>query len=566
MNSDHKKSQKLPENEKLTRLFNDKNQLASKTLIPLFLNSFDIFIEQTIQAFQRDDQIHYYTYRYFQNRVLILCHKLIKLGLKEGERVLIVSQNHPNWLLAEIATLMVGGITVPLNPELAPSVIKKIIKHCEPRIAFFQSKKLVSRQKEVNNNLGSVKKIILLEPDDDKGENLESIKSITSELGEVTRKEENFTKYLESENKVILQKNINTIKKRLEKITPKTTASLLYTNFSSSISKVDFLIDTEPITGREYPANDLYTPIAVTLSHGNIYSNLLALSHILPINFQDKIISILSPWNPMERVVSFLALYRGATFIHSRLRKLFPDLKKFQPTYLVALPRLIETISSKLNRKLHRQKWWKSALLKLARLINSRHKKSVRFFTKEETLFQKRGRYNGILSFFINLLIVILLGPFRLIFRKFFSPIMNFFGGQLKYIISGGRPLGQYLDDYFEDIDIPILEGYGLPEAGPVISIRRPKTGGQRSRRVMHTAGPLLENTDVKLIDPESGLDVSRIPGAKGIIYVRGPQIMKGYYLDEKTTREKMAEDDWFKTEDMGRFTTHFELQILQKE
>ena len=112
------------------------------------------------------------------------------------------------------------------------------------------------------------------------------------------------------------------------------------------------------------------------------------------------------------------------------------------------------------------------------------------------------------------------------------------------------------MDDFFAAIGVNIMEGYGLTETCPVLSVRLP------SRIIPGTVGPLIEGTEGKLLDSE-GKDVTNIPDAKGTLHVRGPQVMSGYYKNPEKTKAVLDDDGWFNTGDLIKFNVTGELSIV---
>jgi long-chain acyl-CoA synthetase len=126
-------------------------------------------------------------------------------------------------------------------------------------------------------------------------------------------------------------------------------------------------------------------------------------------------------------------------------------------------------------------------------------------------------------------------------------------GGELKAGISGGGALPGHVDDFFAGVGITVLEGYGLTETSPIVAVRT------FERPVPYTVGRLLPEVEVRIVD-ESGAELPR--GAKGIIMVRGPLVMKGYYRNKQATDQVLGPDGWLNTGDLGRLTLDGELQI----
>ncbi|KAH7444796.1 hypothetical protein KP509_02G092300 [Ceratopteris richardii] len=126
-----------------------------------------------------------------------------------------------------------------------------------------------------------------------------------------------------------------------------------------------------------------------------------------------------------------------------------------------------------------------------------------------------------------------------LIYKKIYAAI-----GIKKAAITGGGSLAPHIDQFFEAIDVTLLNGYGLTETSPVIAARVP------AENVLGTVGKPLYATDLKVVDLESGKTVPH--GSKGLVQVRGPQVMKGYHKDSLATAKVVDKDGWLDTGDLG--------------
>ena len=136
-----------------------------------------------------------------------------------------------------------------------------------------------------------------------------------------------------------------------------------------------------------------------------------------------------------------------------------------------------------------------------------------------------------------------------------FSKIKSRLGGRFRFTVSGGGALPPYVDRFFQAAGVLLLEGYGLTETTPVVSVRLQK------HPVPGTIGPVLEEMEIKLLDPESGEPVA--PGHKGVIHLKGPNVMKGYYKRPDKTAEVLSPDGWLNTGDLGMMTYKGEIRII---
>ncbi|TFH04491.1 MAG: hypothetical protein E4H09_03545 [Spirochaetales bacterium] len=148
----------------------------------------------------------------------------------------------------------------------------------------------------------------------------------------------------------------------------------------------------------------------------------------------------------------------------------------------------------------------------------------------------------------------LLLWPFRALGNVLvFGKIKAKLGGRFIAGVSGGGALPPAVDNFFSAAGILLLEGYGLTETTPVLSLRHQK------RPVPGTVGALLRDTECKIVG-EDGAELP--PGQMGLIYVRGPQIMRGYYERPAITAEVLSDDNWLNTGDLGMLTHRGELKI----
>lgn len=127
-------------------------------------------------------------------------------------------------------------------------------------------------------------------------------------------------------------------------------------------------------------------------------------------------------------------------------------------------------------------------------------------------------------------------------------------GGQLRFVVSGGGSIAQHLEDFFEIVGIEILGGYGLTETAPITHVRR------LWRNLRGADGEPLPNTETRIVDPDTRKDLPI--GTKGLILLRGPQLMKGYYENPEATAKVIDPEGWFDTGDLGMVTRYNDLII----
>jgi long-chain acyl-CoA synthetase len=258
-----------------------------------------------------------------------------------------------------------------------------------------------------------------------------------------------------------------------------------------------------------YTAGTTGSSKGVMLTHGNILANFEQCLGTLKISERDRFFSVLPIHHSFEGTVGFLVpmvLGASVTFASSlRSKELLDDLRDSKPTVFLVVPLLLEKFYQGLEKNL------------------------------KKASFIKKGLFNGMMTL-SNVMNPIMNGlPSERLFRRV-RAAMGF--GELRFLLSGGAPLPPSLSKQYEKLGFMILQGYGITEASPVLSVNLP----ERCRN--ESVGPLLPGIEAKIDNPNAD--------GIGEIVVRGPNIMKGYYKNEDATKEVLKEG-WFYTGDLGK-------------
>ena len=307
----------------------------------------------------------------------------------------------------------------------------------------------------------------------------------------------NWNLLFENDNKS-LQGKVN-IKK--EEVIPDDLATIIYTSGTTGVPK------------------------GVMLTHRNIVSNILSASKRLPpMENKNKALSFLPLCHIFERIIIYMYYYsRVEIYFAESLETISENLNEIKPFYMTAVPRLIEKIFDKIEGKAEEFKGVKKSLYKWSISIADR-------FDIEK---QNRIFYN-----------------IKLMIARFlvFSKWKNALGGKLELICSGSAPLQPRLAKIFTAAGIKIMEGYGLTESSPVISISEPIKGGTKFGYV----GKIIEGIEVKI-------------AKDGEILCKGPNVMKGYYKNSKLTSETIK-NDFLHTGDIGKIDKDGFLKITDRK
>ncbi len=302
-------------------------------------------------------------------------------------------------------------------------------------------------------------------------------------------------------------------KKGLPKVERRDTASIIYTSGSTGIPK------------------------GVELSHYNFISNAVAALYRIKVRPEDKFISILPAWHAFERLVKYAAMAGGAETFYTSQKTLLEDMLSENPSVMASVPRIWERVYGGVMKKVKEQSGLKRVLFNL--LL----KASIEAHKEENPAHPVKiaGNFSA-----------------RLLDKIVFAELRSKLGKNFRLGVSGGSKLPGYIDDFFSVAGIELIEGYGLTETSPVISVR------VIGSKALYTVGPALEGVSVRITDHETGKEMAQ--GREGIIYVKGPNVMKGYYRNYEDTRKVLAGDGWLDTGDIGYLDRSNNLVISGRE
>jgi len=405
-----------------------------------------------LRAKREDESFRELSYIELGNRTVDVSSALIKLGIKKEDKVAILSENRPEWVISFFAIISCAGITVSIDTKLSKKEIQFILKDSHAKVIFV-SKKYFSIIEGLRNILPYLKHVILL--DDTPCNNAILLKDLKLKEGD--------RKYIP-----VCRDDVSMI---------------VYTSGTLGVAK------------------------GVELTYKNLLFQVLSLTDIVHYTPKDEFLSIL-PLNHMLEVTGGLIapLYAGACITYSdslKTKDLLSLMKNTHTTSMICVPIILKMLHDSIMKKINRLSYLQQKIFKV-----------LLAFSK--MLLRFNIRIGGLL--------------FRSIHKEF--------GDKLRCFISGGAPLNINIELDFNALGFRILQGYGLTETAPVVSVNT-----LRDNRFGSVGRP-LPGIEVKILKTNEN-------AKEGEILTRGPHVMKGYFKNPEKTQE-VIKDSWLHTGDIG--------------
>ncbi|MCB1174197.1 MAG: long-chain fatty acid--CoA ligase [Leptospiraceae bacterium] len=441
---------------------------------------------------------------------------LIELGVEARENVALLADNREEWIICDAGILITGAADVPRGTDVTEGDIKHIVPHSGAKVVFVEHKAMLDKILKYKADLPNVQHIILMDKD-------------TPAEGETLHMYD-----LIEKGKQLRGAGDTRAEERMAQIKPDDLFTLIYTSGTTG------------------------APKGVMLMHSNMVSQVNY--NPIPLSRGEKVISILPVWHVFERVFEMMAVNTGMATYYTNTRNLKEDLGLVKPSFMASAPRLWESIYLGIEKKVESGPGVARGLFKAAYYCSRMVKGSWRFLTGKQLDTEGRNSFISLFKGIGHLLrINFFLLPYLLLDTIVLSKIRAATGGRLKGSVSGGGALPLHVDQFFNNIGIPVLEGYGMTETCPVLAVRT------FDELVIGSVGPIWPSTELRLVDISTGNVIYPGPngkGKKGEIHVKGPQVMKGYYKNPEAT-EKVLKDGWMNTGDLGIITFNNTLKIV---
>ena len=411
---------------------------------------------------------------------------LYSIGLRQGDRVAILAANSPEWTLADAGCQFAGLIDVPIYTTSSTDAVTYIINDSESRILFVDNRETFVRIQTALGDCPRLERIIIF-------------------AGEEGVDDERMVSFedIEHAGKQLAGQKPQLIDTLRTAVRPDDVATLIYTSGT---------------TGE---------PKGVMLTHANLISNVHDASEKYPFKADDVSLSVLPLSHVFERTGMYVYIRYGMRVYYAEsIDKVPENLKEVRPTIFIGVPRIFEKVFERARTR-----------ASLSGRVNEMIFDWAIEVAKEYALTKEKGAAPT----------MALTAKHGVADKIVFSRLREFFGGRLRFCITGGAALPDEINLIFTGAGIAIMQGYGLTETSPVISSNNPI-----DNRV-GTVGKPIRNVEVRI-------------ASDGEIEVKGPGVMKGYYHKDEATGEAFTPDGWFRTGDIGEIDKDGFLKITDRK
>ncbi|HEX8501886.1 MAG TPA: long-chain fatty acid--CoA ligase [Pyrinomonadaceae bacterium] len=456
-----------------------------RTIVEVFRTAMLVKSRPDVLNYKRDGAWRSVSSEELLRRVRRVALGLHALGLRRGDHAGILSDSSPEWVVSDLGCQFAGVVNVPIYPTLAPRQARYIVEDSGSRLLFVQDRAAYERVRGELASCASPPTAVLL----------------TGDAGGLAG--------------VLTLSELEARGARLEAERPGLADEL-----SAEVGADDLttIIYTSGTTGE---------PKGVMLTHANVVSNLVATSERLAFTPDDVVLSVLPLSHVFERGAMYMYLHHGAkVFFSESMERIGDNMREVRPTLVVAVPRLFEKIYARIKDKAAEGGRVKTALLTWAVGVGKRRARAAVWKKPAGPLLRLQHDAAS-----------------RLVFSKWREAT----GGRIRLFLSGGAALPEELGLIFHGAGLPIVQGYGLTETSPVITVN-----AADDNRI-GTVGRPVRDVEVRT-------------AADGEIETRGPNVMRGYHNKPEATREVFTDDGWFKTGDVGELDAEGYLRITDRK
>lgn len=452
---------------------------------------------------------------YYQN-ALNFGASLLDIGVKRGDHIGLISDNRQEWAISDMGLLSIGAIDVPRGNDATDKDLIYILSFAECSITLAENQAQVKRILSLKDSLPLIHTIICFEEiNNEQKENAKNLGVTLYSFNEMIDK-----------GRFYRAQNPQKVEEELDKGQWDDIATIIFTSGT---------------TGE---------PKGVILTHGNFLTQLDELPERIILHPGDKALCVLPIWHAFQRLCEYVILISASAVCYSKPigSILLADFVKLNPQIMPGVPRVFEAIYDGVLRTMRKTGGITLTFFNLFTKIAILYSRIDRLLLKKQAEFRHRCMA---LLWIALILPWLLLKPLKalgnvLVFKKIQAKLGTGFTAG----VSGGGALPPAVDEFFWAIGVNIVEGYGLTETAPVISVR------PMPKPIFGTVGSPIRGVEVCIVDDDGKI---LPPGKKGSVLVKGGIVMQGYYKRDDLTKQ-VIKDGWFDTGDLGMLTINGEL------
>ena len=486
--------------------------LSLETLFTFLINSVRRYSTNNAYIYNVGEIEHRVTYSKLFEDVLLLAKAFRRRGVSRGDKVMVLSDNRYAWIVTDLALMSFGAVNVPRGSDTPTQELEFIVEHSESCYLVVETEKLLQRHGDFINGCKQLQSIFVMT-----GPAKHSFFSNVFSYNDLLS------------NRRYTKKDIDQFLQEGEKIVPEDLLTIIYTSGTTGMPK------------------------GVQLSHANIMHNVHVVPEVIQLTENDNWLSILPSWHIFERTAEYVALARGTTLVYSSIKTFSQDLEKYKPTLVATVPRVWESLYSKVQMAVKKKGVVASRLFNAMVWASAAYRRNKRKALGRMPVFETGRVIEKKFEKVVASIKVALLFPLYYLANKKLAMVRQRFGGRLRLAISGGGTLATYLEEWIDAVGIRIVNAYGMTECSPAIA------GRGLTCRTYGTVGPPVPRTELRVVSKDGE---PLPPGEEGTIEVRGAQVTKGYYHNEEENSKSFTPDGFFKTGDLGKMTIKGELVI----
>ena len=482
------------------------------TLFDVLLASGENYAERTAFIYRAAGSELHVSYAKLLEDALILAKAFASHKIDKGSKVMLLSDNRYAWIVTDIALISLGAVSVPRGSDTPTQELEYILDHADCEFLVIETEALLKAHSPMLKKTKRLRTIFIIE-------------------GEKTHR---WFDSVYSFNDILDDRTI----------TPRDREDFIARRYALNLDDTFTLIYTSGTTGH---------PKGVILTHRNIMYNVRTLPEIIALTEADSFVSILPSWHIFERACEYLALAQGCCTVYSTIKTFAADLETYKPTLVATVPRLWESMYSKINQTLEKQDPRKARIFKKLVAVSASYRFHRRRLYNQLPRFERSNPLVAAGQKLLSLaLILALFLPYRFAQKKL-AAVQARFGGRLRMAISGGGSLPAYLDEWIDAIGIRIVNAYGMTECAPAIA------GRALNCDIFGTLGPPTRDTVLRIVAEDGTI----LPaGVEGEIQIRGEQVFPGYYRNDEENAVAFTADGFFRTGDLGKLTLTGELVL----